>query len=67
MLPALAIFASVFGPQRTWLVFLPIGLVELLAGALVVRRNKSSVLGWLAVVVGVVVFAVGIRLGFGSP
>ena len=63
MLPALAIFALVFGPQRGWIVLVLIGLFELLAG-FAVLRTRSSALGWLAVAFGVVALAAGIRFAF---
>jgi uncharacterized membrane protein HdeD (DUF308 family) len=64
MLPALAIFALVFGPQRGWIVLLLIGLFELLAGFVLLRRTRSSASGWLAVVVGILALAAGIRFAF---
>jgi hypothetical protein len=61
MLPAFAIFALVFGPQRTWLVLLLIGVAEIPAGLFVLRTSRSSVSGWFAIAVGIVALAAGIR------
>jgi len=61
MLPALVIFGLLFGPQRGWLVLLVIGLAEITAGFFVLRRSRSSVSGWVALVVGIVALAAGIR------
>ena len=64
MLPALAIFAVVFGPHRGWIVLVLIGAFELPAGLLVIRRSRSSVGGWFALAVGVIALAAGIRFAF---
>ena len=64
MLPALAIFALVFGPQRGWIVFLLIGSFELWLGFVALRRRVSSVSAWLAIAIGVVALAAGIRFAF---
>ena len=61
LLPVLAIFALVFGPQRGWIVLVLTGAFELFAGLVVLRRTRSSVSGWLALIVGVLALAVGIR------
>jgi hypothetical protein len=61
MLPALAIFGLLFGPQRGWIILLLIGGFELPAGLLVIRRSRSSVSGWFALAVGVISLAAGIR------
>ena len=58
ILPALAIFALVFGPQRTSIVLLLVGLFEFAVAFPMLRRSKSSMSGWLAVVVG------HLRIGF---
>jgi uncharacterized membrane protein HdeD (DUF308 family) len=64
VLPALAIFALVFGPQRGWLVLLFIGAIEFAAGLFALRRSRSSLSGWFAVVIGIVALAAGIRFAF---
>ena len=63
-LPALAIFALVFGPQRIWVILLLIGLFELAAGFFALRSSRFSVSAWFAVAVGVVALAAGIRFAF---
>jgi hypothetical protein len=61
MLPAYAIFAVVFGPQRTWIVLLLIGFAEIPAGLFVLRGRRSSASGWFALAVGLIALAAGIR------
>ena len=61
-LPGLAIFASVFGAQRTWIVLFVIGLAELLGGLLALRSRRSSVPGWSAIIVGVMALAGGMLI-----
>src|SRR6266404_2744365 len=46
ILPAFAIFAAVFGPQRTWMLLVVAGFVQLSAGLSVLRRRSSSVVAW---------------------
>jgi len=64
MLPAFAIFALFFGPQRGWIILLLIGVFELAVAFLALRRSKSSLSGWLAVVIGIIALAAGIRFAF---
>ena len=64
ILPALAIFALVFGPQRTSIVLLLVGLFEFAVAFPTLRRSKSSMSGWLAVIVGHLTLAAGIRFAF---
>ena len=64
MLPAYAIFAVVFGPQRTWMFLVLVGSVQVTAALFVLRSSRSSVAAWLALAVGVlaVAAAAGIAL-----
>jgi hypothetical protein len=64
ILPAFAIFAAVFGPQRTWMLLVVAGFVQLSAGLSVLSRRSSSVIAWVALAVGIVVVAAGIRIAF---
>ena len=43
LLPAMAIFALVFGPQRTWIILLLLGVFEFAAAFSVLRRNSRAV------------------------
>jgi hypothetical protein len=61
ILPGLAIFAVVFGPQRTWIILLLVGLLELAVAFPALRCSKSCVSGWLAVVAGILILALGVR------
>jgi hypothetical protein len=58
------IFAAVFGPQRTWMLLVVAGFVQLSAGLSVLSRRSSSVIAWVALAVGIVVVAAGIRIAF---
>jgi hypothetical protein len=62
ILPAMAIFALIFGPQRMWILFVVVGLVQLSAALSVLRRGSSSAVAWLALAVGIMVVAAGIRV-----
>jgi hypothetical protein len=64
MLPAYGIFASIVGPQRSWIFLLLVGGVQVAAGLFVVRSSRCSVLAWLTIVVGIlaVTAAIGIAL-----
>jgi hypothetical protein len=64
MLPAYAIFAAVFGLQRTWILLVIAGFVQLSAAVSVLRCSRSSVTAWLALAVGIMVVAAGIRFAF---
>jgi len=61
VLPGLAIFVLLFGPQRSWIVLLFIGLFQLVTAFSVLGHSKSSVSGWLAVAGGLLVLTLGIR------
>jgi len=61
MLPAYAIFAVVFGPQRTWLLLLLLGLVQVAAAVSVLRRSRSSLTGWVALAIGIMLSVAGIH------
>jgi hypothetical protein len=62
MLPAYAIFAVLFGPQRSWLVLLLVGLGQLAVAVSVLRRSKSLT-GWVALAIGIMFSAAGIYFG----
>ena len=64
ILPAMAIFALAFGPQRMWILFVVCGFVQLSAALWILRRSGSSVAAWFAVAVGVMAVALGIRFAF---
>jgi uncharacterized membrane protein HdeD (DUF308 family) len=64
VLPAFAIFALFFGPQRGWIILLLIGMFELAVGVLGLRRSKSSLAVWLAIMIGIIALAAGIRFAF---
>jgi len=64
MLPAFAIFAAVFGLQRTWILLVIAGLVQLSTALSVLRRSRSSVVAWLALGMGTMIVAAGIRFAF---
>ncbi len=64
ILPAFAIFAAVFGLQRTWMLLIVAGFVQLSAGFSVLRRRSSSVVAWVALAVGIVLVAASIRIAF---
>jgi hypothetical protein len=66
MLPTYAIFAVAFGPQRTWLLLLLLGLLQLSVAISVLRRRRSSVAGWLALAIGIMAFSAGVRIAL-SP
>jgi hypothetical protein len=64
ILPAMAIFALVFGPQRIWILLLIAGFVQMSGALLVLRRSRSSAAAWLALVAGIMAVAIGIRFAF---
>ena len=61
MLPAYAIFAVVFGPQRTWLLLIILGLGQLAAAVSVLRHSRSSLTEWVALASGIMLSGAGIR------
>jgi hypothetical protein len=63
MLPGMAIFASIFGFQRMWIPLVIAGSVQS-SVALSALRHSSSVLAWLALAMGVMIVAAGIRFAF---
>jgi hypothetical protein len=58
-LPAFAIIVLVVGPQRLWLVLLLITVLEMGAGAFLLRDSQASIAGWFALLLGVAVLATG--------
>ena len=59
VLPAVVVVSLLVGPERTWLVLLLIGLLQTLAGWLLLRDTRSSVSGWFAVAIGIAALASG--------
>jgi len=66
MLPAYAIFASVVGPQRSWIFLLLVGGVQVAAGLFVLRSSRSSVSAWSALAVGILAVAAAIGIALTS-
>jgi hypothetical protein len=59
LLPAFAIITLVVGPQRLWLVLLLIGLLQIGAGAFLLRDSRASISGWFALLLGAAALAAG--------
>jgi hypothetical protein len=64
MLPGMAIFASVFGFARMWLLLVIAGLIEALVALSALRRRRFAVVAWLALAMGIMIIAAGIRVAF---
>jgi hypothetical protein len=61
--PAYVIFAVLFGPQRTWLFLLLLGLGQLAASVSLLRHSKSLT-GWVSLAIGIMFSAVAIISAF---
>ena len=64
MLPGMAIFASIFGFQRMWILLVIAGLVEALVALSALHQSSSSVIPRLALAMGIMIAAAGIRFAF---
>jgi hypothetical protein len=63
-LPGMAIIASVIGFQRMWILLVIAGLIELSVALSALRHSSSSVVAWLALAMGIMITAAGIRCAF---
>jgi uncharacterized membrane protein len=63
-LPGMAIIASVIGFQRMWVLLVIAGLIELSVALSALRHSSSSVVAWLALTMGIMIIAAGIRCAF---
>jgi hypothetical protein len=64
MVPGMAIFASVFGFQRMWILLVIAGFVEASVALSALRQRSSPVVAWLALAMGIMIIAAGIRFAF---